>query len=37
MTKRIRLLWVRLVAALATAAVFTTPAIVGGIIFNSID
>ena len=37
MTKRIRLLWVGLVAASATAAVFTTPAIVGGIILNALD
>jgi hypothetical protein len=37
MTKRIRLLWVGLAAASATAAVFTTPAIVAGIAFNAID
>ena len=37
MTSRLRNLLVALVAATALAAVFTTPAILGGIIFNSID
>jgi len=37
MTKRLRLLWLALVAATTTAAVFTTPAIVGGIILNGLD
>ena len=37
MTKRIRLLWVGVVATAATAAVVTTPAIVAGISFNTLD
>jgi hypothetical protein len=37
MTSRLRLLWVALVAATATAAVFTTPAILAGIVLNAID
>jgi hypothetical protein len=37
MTSRLRHLWVALVAATATAAVFTTPAVLAGIVFNSID
>ena len=37
MTKRFRVLWVGLVTATATAAVFTTPAIVAGISFNTLD
>ena len=37
MTSRVRNLLVALVAATALAAVFTTPAILGGIVFNSID
>jgi len=37
MTSRLRHLWIALVAATALAAVFTTPAILAGIIFNSID
>ena len=37
MTKRIRLLWVGVVAAAATAAVVTTPAIVAGLTFNFLD
>ena len=37
MTKRIRLLWVGVVATAATAAVVTTPAIVAGITYNFLD
>ena len=37
MTKRLHVLWVGLVATTATAAVFTTPAIVAGITFNLLD
>jgi hypothetical protein len=37
MTSRLRALWVALVAATAIAAVFTTPAIVAGISFNTLD
>jgi hypothetical protein len=37
MTSRLRHLWVALVAATAIAAVFTTPAVLAGIVFNSID
>jgi len=37
MTSRLRNLWVALVAATATAAVFTTPAIVAGISARAID
>jgi hypothetical protein len=37
MTSRLRVLWVALVAATAIDAVFATPAVLGGIIFNSID
>jgi hypothetical protein len=37
MTSRLRHLWVALVAATAIAAVVTTPAILAGIVFNSID
>jgi hypothetical protein len=37
MTSRLRPLWVALVAATATAAVFTTPAIVAGITYNFLD
>jgi H+/Cl- antiporter ClcA len=37
MTSRLRRLWVALAAAGAIAAVFTTPAILAGIVFNSID
>jgi hypothetical protein len=37
MTSRLRLLWLALAAATATAAVFTTPAILGGIVFNALD
>jgi hypothetical protein len=37
MTNRLRPLWVALLAATATAAVFTTPAIVAGISLNAID
>jgi|GEM_PF-3770005 len=37
MTSRLRHLWVALVAATAIAAVFTTPAIVAGISFNTLD
>ena len=37
MTKRFRVLWVGLVAATATAAVLTTPAIIAGISFNALD
>ena len=37
MTKRVRLLWVGLVAATTTAAVFTTPAVIAGISFNALD
>ena len=37
MTSRLRHLWVALVAATAIAAVFTTPAILAGISFNTLD
>jgi len=37
MTSRLRHLWVALVAATAIAAVFTTPAVLGGIVFNALD
>ena len=37
MTSRLRVLWLALVAATATAAVFTTPAIVAGLTFNTLD
>ena len=37
MTKRVRLLWVGLVAATTTAAVFTSPAVTAGITLNFID
>ena len=37
MTSRLRVLWLALGAATATAAVFTTPAIVAGITFNFLD
>ena len=37
MTSRLRHLWVALVAATAIAAVFTTPAILAGIVFNALD
>jgi hypothetical protein len=37
MTSRLRVLWVALVAATATAAVFTTPAIVAGISFQALE
>jgi len=37
MTKRLRLMWVALVAATATAAVATSPAILAGLSFNGID
>jgi hypothetical protein len=37
MTSRLRLVWVALVAATATAAVFTTPAIVAGISFQALE
>jgi len=37
MTSRVRNLLVALVAATALAAVFTTPAILGGITYNFID
>ena len=37
MTKRLRPLWVALVAAAATAAVATSPAILAGITFNFLD
>ena len=37
MTKRFRVLWIGLVAATATAAVFGAPAIIAGISFNAID
>jgi hypothetical protein len=37
MTKRIRLLWVGLVAVATTAAVFGTPVIVAGLTFNFLD
>jgi len=37
MTSRLRVLWLALGAAIGTAAVFTTPAIVAGISFNAID
>ena len=37
MTSRLRVLWLALGAATATAAVFTTPAIVAGISFNTLD
>ena len=37
MTSRLRLLWLALGAATATAAVFTTPAIVAGITLNVLD
>ena len=37
MTNRLRLVWIVAVAATAIAAVFTTPAIVAGISFNTLD
>jgi hypothetical protein len=37
MTSRLRLLWLALGAATATAAVFTTPAILAGLTFNALD
>jgi len=37
MTKRLRLVWVALVAAIATAAVATSPAILAGLTFNALD
>jgi len=37
MTSRLRHLWIALVAATAIAAVFTTPAILAGISFNTLD
>jgi hypothetical protein len=37
MTTRFRVLWVGLVAATATAAVFTTPTIIAGLTFNALD
>ena len=37
MTKRIRLLWVGLVAVATTMAVSGTPAIVAGLTFNALD
>ena len=37
MTRRLRVLWLTLAAATATAAVFTTPAIVAGLTFNGLD
>jgi hypothetical protein len=37
MTSRLRNLFVALVAATALAAVFTTPTILGGVVFNAID
>jgi hypothetical protein len=37
MTSRLRLLWVAVLAATATAAVFTTPAIVAGITARALD
>jgi hypothetical protein len=37
MTKRLRVLWVGLVAATAAAAVLTTPAIIAGITYNFLD
>jgi hypothetical protein len=37
MTNRLRPLWVALLAATATAAVFTTPAIVAGITARALD
>jgi len=37
MTSRLRNLLVALVAATALAAVFTTPAILGGITYNFLD
>ena len=37
MTSRVRNLLVALVAATALAAVFTTPAILGGITYNFLD
>ena len=37
MTKRVRFLWVGLVAGATTAAVFTTPAVIAGISFNLLD
>ena len=37
MTSRLRVLWLALGAATATAAVFTTPAIVAGLTYNFID
>jgi hypothetical protein len=37
MTQRLRLLWVGLVAAATTVAVFGTPAIVAGISASAID
>ena len=37
MTKRLRVLWVGLLAVTATAAVLTTPAIIAGLSFNGLD
>ena len=37
MTSRLRHLWVALVAATALAAVFTTPAIVAGLSFRTLE
>ena len=37
MTSRLRHLWVALVAATAIAAVFTTPAILAGLTFRTLD
>jgi hypothetical protein len=37
MTSRLRLLWVALLAATTTAAVFTTTAIVAGITARALD
>ena len=37
MTSRLRHLWVALVAATAIAAVFTTPAILAGLSFRTLE
>ena len=37
MTSRLRNLWVALVAATALAAVFTTPAILAGLTFRTLE
>jgi hypothetical protein len=37
MTSRVRNLWIAVVAVTATAAVFTTPAIVAGITFRALE